>query len=158
MSTPMQPYAIDLTAIHSRIGQELVVSPWVSISQRKIDAFAEAIDDRQRIFVDPLRAAAESPFETTIAHGFLVLSLISSMLSQSLEIRGMRMAINYGLDRVRFMAPVHAGATIRTRFTVGDVQERPDHVRVTWKVVVERQHEDKPCCVADWVTRYYKQA
>lgn len=158
MSTPMQPYAIDLTAIHSRIGQELVVSPWVSISQRKIDAFAEAIDDRQWIFVDPLRAAAESPFETTIAHGFLVLSLISSMLSQSLEIRGMRMAINYGLDRVRFMAPVHAGATIRTRFTVGDVQERPDHVRVTWKVVVERQHEDKPCCVADWVTRYYKQA
>ena len=158
MSTPMQPYAIDLTAIHSRIGQELVVSPWVSISQRKIDAFAEAIDDRQWIFVDPLRAAAESPFETTIAHGFLVLSLISSMLSQSLEIRGMRMAINYGLDRVRFMAPVHAGATIRTRFTVGDVQERPDHVRVTWKVVVERQHKDKPCCVADWVTRYYKQA
>jgi acyl dehydratase len=154
----MQPYAIDLTAIRSRIGQELVVSPWVSISQRKIDAFAEAIDDRQWIFVDPLRAAAESPFETTIAHGFLVLSLISSMLSQSLEIRGVRMAINYGLDRVRFMAPVHAGATIRTRFTVGDVQERPDHVRVTWKVVVERQHEDKPCCVADWVTRYYKQA
>lgn len=156
MATRMQPYTIDLTSLRSKLGQELVVSPWVPISQRKIDAFAEAIDDRQWIFVDPLRAAAESPFETTIAHGFLVLSLISSMLAQSLEISGVSMAINYGLNHVRFMAPVHAGGSIRTRFTVGDVEERPEYVRVTWKVTVERQHEDKPCCVADWVTRYYR--
>jgi acyl dehydratase len=152
----MQPYAIDLASLRSRIGQELVVSPWVAVGQRRIDAFAEAIDDRQWIFVDPLRAAAESPFETTIAHGFLVLSLISSMLSQSVEIQGVRMAINYGLNHVRFMAPVHAGATIRTRFAVGDVSEHPTYVRVTWKVTVERHHEEKPVCVAEWLTRYYR--
>ena len=152
----MTPFTIELTALASHVGKEVAVSPWVPISQRRIDAFAEAIDDRQWIFVDPLRAAAESPFETTIAHGFLVLSLISSMLRQSVEIPGVRMAINYGLDRVRFMAPVHAGAAIRTRFTVGDIEERPAYVRVTWHVTVERQHEDKPCAVAQWVTRYYR--
>lgn len=152
----MTPYTLDLTAFASHRGKEIAVSPWVPISQRRIDAFAEAIDDRQWIFVDPLRAAAESPFETTIAHGFLVLSLISSMLQQAVSITGARMTINYGLDRVRFMAPVHAGAQIRTRFTVGDVEERPTYVRVTWEVTVERQHEDKPCAVAQWVTRYYK--
>jgi acyl dehydratase len=152
----MTPYTLALSAFASHRGQEIAVSPWVSVSQRKIDAFAEAIDDHQWIFVDPLRAAAESPFETTIAHGFLVLSLISSMLEQSVVITGKRMAINYGLDRVRFMAPVHAGASIRTRFVVGDVEERPDYVRVTWHVTVERQHHDKPCAVAEWVTRYYR--
>jgi acyl dehydratase len=155
-TTHMEPYTLDLTAFAGLRGKELAVSPWVSISQKRIDAFAEAVDDRQWIFTDPLRAAAESPFEGTIAHGFLVLSLISSMLRQSVHINGTRMAINYGLDRVRFMAPVHAGASIRTRFTVGDVEEKPAYVRVTWTVVVERQHEDKPCCVADWVTRYYR--
>lgn len=122
----MTPYTLALSTFAGLRGQEIAVSPWVTVNQRKIDAFAEAIDDRQWIFVDPLRAAAESPFETTIAHGFLVLSLISSMLEQSVEITDKRMAINYGLDRVRFMAPVHAGAAIRTRFVVGDVEERPD--------------------------------
>lgn len=152
----MEPYKVNITALRARIGEELVVSPWVAVSQKRIDAFAEAIDDRQWIFVDPLRAAAESPFETTIAHGFLVLSLISSMLEQSVQIAGVRMAINYGLNQVRFMAPVHAGAAIRTRFAIGDVEETPAYVRVTWKVTVERQHEDKPCCVAEWLTRYYR--
>ncbi len=153
----MTPYTLPLSELGSRVGQELVVSPWVPISQKRIDAFAEAIDDRQWIFVDPLRAAAESPFETTVAHGFLVLSLISSMLMRSLDIGGVRMAVNYGLDRVRFMGPVQVGSAIRTRFTVGGVEERPDYVRVTWTVVVERQHEDKPCCVAEWVTRYCRE-
>jgi acyl dehydratase len=147
---------LDLTALAGLTGQEIAVSDWVSVSQRRIDDFAEVIDDHEWIFVDPLRAAAESPFETTIAPGLLVLSLISSMLRHSVDVGGARMTINYGLDRARFMAPVHAGAAIRTRFKIGQVVERPDYVRVTWGVTVERQHVDKPCAVAEWVTRYYR--
>jgi acyl dehydratase len=155
-ATIMDPYKLELTSLAGHRGKDVAVSDWVPVTQRRIDAFAEAVDDKQWIFVDPLRAAAESPFETTIAHGLLVLSLISSMLGQTIDIQGVRMAINYGLDRVRFLGPVHAGAAIRTRFAIGDVEERPEYVRVTWNVTVERQHHDKPVAVAVWVARYYR--
>jgi acyl dehydratase len=143
-----------LESLAQRVGQELVISDWVQISQRRIDEFAAVIEDPQWIHVDPLRAAAESPFETTVAHGFLVLSLLSRMLRQGLEVLDSPMAINYGLNRVRFSAPVHAGALIRGRFVVKAVRSRHDGVLVTWAVTVDRRHFEKPCCAAEWLVFY----
>jgi acyl dehydratase len=145
-----------LGALAQRIGQELVVSDWVPISQRLIDRFAELIDDQQWIHVDPLRAAAESPFETTVAHGFLVVSLMSQMLRNGLEVLDADMIINYGLNRLRFMAPVHAGALIRGRFAVQAVAPRADGVLVTWHVTIDRKHLEKPCGTAEWLVLYKK--
>lgn len=143
-----------LGALVERVGEELVVSDWVPVGQARIDAFAEVIEDPQWIHVDPLRAAAESPFETTVAHGFLVIALLSRMLRQGLEVLDSGIAVNYGLNRVRFTAPVHAGALIRGRFVVLRAEPRPGGMLVTWKVTVERRHGDKPCCTAEWLVLY----
>ena len=97
---------IDVRTLHERIGQEIAVSDWLEVSQGRIEQFAHATGDRQWIHVDPARAAAESPFKTTIAHGFLTLSLLSPLIRQSIQFTGLRMAINYGLNRVRFVSPV----------------------------------------------------
>jgi acyl dehydratase len=145
-----------LGALAQRIGQELVVSDWMPVHQRLIDGFAELIGDQQWIHVDPLRAAAESPYETTVAHGFLVVSLLSQMLRNGVEVLDADMAINYGMNRLRFPAPVHAGALVRGRFTVKAVDARPDGMLVTWQVTVERKHHEKPCCTAEWLVLYTK--
>ena len=149
----------NVAALRERVGQELAVSDWIDISQQRIDRFAESTEDRQWIHVDPARAAASSPFKTTIAHGFLTLSLVSVLLSDAVTLGGVRLAINYGVNRVRFVAPVPSGSRIRARFTPSTVEDAGGGaVQVTWGVIIEREHGDKPCCVADWVVRYYPEA
>jgi acyl dehydratase len=139
------------------VGKEVVVSDWLEVTQERIDRFAEAIDDRQWIHVDRKRAVAESPFGTTIAHGFLTLSLLSALLGESLKFAHVRMGVNYGLNRVRFTAPVPAGAKVRGRFTLQAIEDIPDNgVQMTWGVIVERDGGDKPCLVAEWLTRRYE--
>jgi len=132
------------------------VSGWVTISQERIDAFAEATDDRQWIHVDAERARRESPYGATVAHGFLTLSLISSLLRDAVHIDGVGMGVNYGLNRVRFPAPVVAGSRVRGHFRALAVEESDDGVKVTWSVTVEREGGTKPCCVGEWITMYYE--
>ena len=145
----------DVRSLRDRIGEEIAVSDWLAITQARIDAFAEATDDRQWIHVDPARAAVESPFHATIAHGFLTLSLLSALIRDAIAFTGLRMAINYGLNRVRFVAPVPAGSRVRARFAPASVEDASDGVQVTWQVTIEREGGDKPCCVAEWIVRYY---
>jgi acyl dehydratase len=137
------------------VGREVAVSEWVEVSQGRIDAFAEATEDRQWIHTDPGRAARESPFKGTIAHGFLTLSLLSELGRTAMRVGGVRMGINYGLDRVRFVAPVPAGARIRGRFKLSALEEFRGGAQATWEVSVEREGGDRPCCVAQWLVRYY---
>jgi acyl dehydratase len=145
----------DLAVLRDRIGQEIAVSDWIEITQERIDRFAEATDDLQWIHVDAARAAAESPFRTTIAHGFLTLSLVSTLVRRAMSFGGLRLAINCGLNRVRFIAPVPAGSRIRARFSPSSVGETGGGVQVTWNITIEREGADKPCCVAEWLVRYY---
>jgi acyl dehydratase len=145
----------DIRRLDADIGRELAVSDWIEITQSRIDQFAMATEDRQWIHVDAARAARESPYGAPIAHGFLTLSLVPVMLGGAIGVRGVRMAINYGLNRVRFVSPVPVGARIRGRFTALAVSERTDSIDVTWSVTVERDGGDKPCCVAEWIARYH---
>jgi acyl dehydratase len=145
----------DVRSLATRIGEEIAVSDWFEISQQRIDQFAAATGDSHWIHVDPARAAVDSPFKTTIAHGFLTLSLLSSLIRDAMTFSGLRMAINYGLNRVRFITPVPSGARVRARITAAAVAETGDSVQVTWGVIVERERSDKPCCVAEWIVRYY---
>ena len=137
------------------VGQEIAVTNWLEITQERISAFAEATDDRQWIHVDGERARRESPFGSTVAHGFLTLSLLSHFVREAVEIRQRRMVINYGLNRVRFPAPVRVGARVRARVTLTAAESVPDGVEATYHVVVEVEGSDKPCCAADWIVRYY---
>ena len=127
-------------------------SDWVTVTQERIDQFAEATEDRQWIHVDAERAARESPYGTTIAHGMLTLSLAGHLLRHSVVITGVRAAVNYGLNRVRFTAPVAAGARIRGRFNVLTTEPAKDGLKVTWRVVVE--DEARTVLVADWIVLY----
>lgn len=136
------------------VGRSFGPTDWLLMEQPRIDAFAEATGDRQWIHVDTARAAG-SPFKGTIAHGFLTLSLVSALGQQAMRIEGVRMAINYGLNRVRFITPVPAGSRIRGRFVPIAVSHETDGAQVTWRVTIEREHADKPCCVAEWLVRYY---
>ena len=139
------------------VGKEIGVSDWILVTQERIDCFAEATGDRQWIHVDRERAIRESPFGTTVAHGFLTLSLISQLVGQVVRVRGgSRLTINYGLNRVRFPAPVGAGARIRGRFTLLRFMERGDAYEAVLGCSVECERNDKPCCIAEWVVRYYK--
>ena len=146
---------IDVRTIGSRVGEEIAVSDWLEVTQARINQFAEATGDHQWIHVDPLRAAKESPFKSTIAHGFLTLSLLSMLIRESIQVTGLRMAINYGLNRVRFVSPVPAGSRIRARITLQAVDEVSGGFQVTWQVTIERERGDKPAGVADWIVRYY---
>jgi acyl dehydratase len=144
-----------VTKLGEFVGREVGVSEWVEVSQERINQFAEATEDRQWIHTDPERAARESPFERTIAHGFLTLSLLSELMRLAVSVGGVRMGVNYGLDRVRFVSPVPAGSRIRGRFTLSALKEKRSGAQATWDVTVEREGEDKPCCVAEWLVRYY---
>ncbi len=137
------------------VGREVGLGGWVEVSQERVNAFAEATEDRQWIHTDPERAARESPFGQTIAHGFLTLSLLSELGRTALSVGGVRMGINYGLNRVRFVSPVPAGSRIRGRFTLAALEEIKGGVEATWKVTVEREGGGKPACVAEWLVRYY---
>src|SRR5688572_10384154 len=130
----------DVRSLRDRIGEEVGVSDWLAITQARIEAFAEVTGDRQWIHVDPERAAADAPLHTTIAHGFLTLALLSALIRDAIELEGLRMAINYGLNRVRFVAPVPSESRVRARFTPASVEDAADGVQVTWQVTVEREH------------------
>jgi acyl dehydratase len=146
-----------ISQLRELVGQEVAVSDWVEVTQARINQFAEATGDHQWIHLDAERAAKESPYGATIAHGFLTLSLLSFLMSQAIEIRQRpRMGINYGLNRVRFPAAVPAGALVRGRFTLQSLEDFPGGVQLTWGVVVECQGSDKPCCVAEWIGRRYE--
>jgi acyl dehydratase len=137
-------------------GQELGVTDWVAIPQERIDQFAAATGDRQWIHVDVERAQRESPYGTTVAHGFLTLSLLTQFIRQTVAIHGLKMGVNYGLNRVRFPAPVRAGSKVRGRVELRSVREFEGGAEPTFRVTVECEGTDKPCCVAEWVVRYYE--
>jgi acyl dehydratase len=138
--------------IRAHIGLEVGVSSWITIDQARIDAFADATEDRQFIHVDPA-AAAQTPFGGTIAHGFLSLSLLSRMGAEAMLVpEAVKMAINYGLDRVRFLAPVRSGSRVRGRFTLDSVEEKaPGQVLLRHNVIVEIEGEEKPALSAVWL-------
>jgi acyl dehydratase len=138
------------------LGKEIGVSEWFTVTQERIAQFAEATEDRQWIHLDRGRAARESPFGTTIAHGFLTLSLISRFMKDVIQVQsGVGMAINYGLNRVRFPSPVRAGSKIRARVTLLNVKEVPGAYETAFSVTVESEGGEKPCCVAESLVRYY---
>jgi acyl dehydratase len=140
--------------IKARIGEELGVGEWVEVSQERIDQFAEATGDHQWIHVDEERAK-QGPFGQTIAHGYLTLSLIPSLGGGSLGVPGTKMGVNYGLDRVRFIAPVPAGSRVRARRKLLDVTEGEGFVQLKTEVTVEIEGKDKPACVAETIGRAY---
>lgn len=139
--------------LSSRVGEEVGVSDWQQITQDQIDMFADATNDHQWIHVDLDRAKA-GPFGTTIAHGFLTLSMISGLAPQ-LSPEGVEMVINYGLDRVRFISPVPVGSRIRARTVVRDVSEVAGGAQVKNEITVELEGSPKPACVAESLIRYY---
>jgi acyl dehydratase len=143
---------VSLNEIRAHIGEEIGVSSWLVVDQQRIDAFAEATEDRQFIHTDPA-AAAQTPFDGTIAHGFLTLSLLSRMGAEAMLIPdSVKMAVNYGLDRVRFLAPVRSGKRVRGRFTLDSVEEKaPGQVLMRHTVTVEIEGEEKPALTAQWL-------
>jgi acyl dehydratase len=143
--------------LRSLIGQEVAVGEWLAVEQSRIDLFADATGDHQWIHLDVTRARTESPYGGTIAHGFLTLSLLSQLSRQCVEIRGdFKMRINYGLNRVRFPAPVAAGARIRPRFRLLALEEIDDGYQVVWAVTIEAEGSRKPVLYAEWLVRLYQ--
>ena len=146
-----------LDELRGLLGQETGVSHWIGVDQAMIDAFADLTGDHQFIHVDPARARAETPFGGTIAHGFLTLSLLPAMArSARPAIAGARMGVNYGFERIRFLAPVPAGARLRGRFTLAQIDERaPGEVTLAWDVTVEIEGGSRPALAARWISRQY---
>jgi acyl dehydratase len=144
---------LNLTEIRCRIGDEVGVSSWIAVDQARIDAFAEATEDRQFIHVDPA-AATHTPFGGTIAHGFLTLSLLSRMAAEAMLVPdSLKMIVNYGLERVRFLAPVGVGKRIRGRFLLDSVEDKaPGRILMRHAVTVEIEDEAKPALTALWLT------
>ena len=144
--------------IRARIGDEVGVSDWLTVDQARIDAFADATEDRQFIHVDPA-AAAQTPFGGTIAHGFLTLSLLSRMAADAMVLPGtLTMAVNYGFDRVRFIAPVRAGRRVRGRFILDSVEQKaPGQILMRHTVTVEIEGADKPALSALWLSLLFTQ-
>ena len=143
---------VPIADIRDRVGKEIGVSSWLTMDQHRIDEFAESTEDRQFIHVDP-QAAAQTPFGTTIAHGFLSLSMLSRMAADAMLVPdSMRMAVNYGLDRVRFIAPVKSGKRIRGRFRLDSIEEKaPGQLLLRHTVTVEIEGEEKPALTAEWL-------
>ena len=142
-------------SLRDNVVKEVAVTGWMTVAQERISRFADVTEDRQWIHVEPERAAKESPYGATVAHGFLTLSLLSRFLRQSIRVEGVRMGMNYGLNKVRFPAPVPAGSKIRARFTLQSVEDIKGGLQAVWDVVIECEGSEKPCCVAEWLIRYY---
>jgi acyl dehydratase len=140
--------------LRAAVGTELGRSDWILIDQERIDRFAEATGDLQWIHTDPERAA-ESPFGSTIAHGFLTLSLLSVIGEQALQVNGIRMGVNYGVNKVRFPAPVPVGSRVRGHMTLVDLTDVSGGVQLVTQVTIVRENSDKPVCVAESVSRLY---
>ena len=151
----MSKTSLKIRDLESRVGQEIAVSPWVAVPQERIDLFAKATEDYQWIHVDPARAKA-SPFGTTIAHGFLTLSMLPKLTESTFEFSDRKMGVNYGLNKVRFTSPVPAGSKIRARFVLAKFEKiEGNGVQTTWGVTFEREGGDKPVCVAESIGRHY---
>jgi acyl dehydratase len=140
--------------LRAAVGEQLGWTEWREIDQKRIDLFAEATGDHQWIHVDPEKAAL-GPFGTTIAHGYLTLSLIPSLTPQLLLVEGVKMGVNYGVNKVRFPAPVPVGSRLRATAEVADVTEVGGGIQLVTKVTIEREGGDKPVCVAETVARFY---
>jgi acyl dehydratase len=142
--------------VKASIGREAGASQWFAVPQDLIDQFAALTGDRQWIHVDPERARRESPFGTTVAHGFLTVALLSRLVSEAIDLRTeSKMRVNYGFNRLRFPAPVPAGARIRARVTPNAVREVEGGIEIAWGVVVEIEHQAKPALAAEWLVRIY---
>jgi acyl dehydratase len=150
---------IVLQSLHSLndfVGREIAVTSWLGVTQERIQQFADATDDRQWIHLDAERAKRESPYGATIAHGFLTLSLVSHFLREAIQLpREVRQTINYGLNRVRFPAPVRAGENVRARIRLQSCKELSGSVEAVFEITIEAENRAKPCCVAEWIVRYY---
>lgn len=136
-------------------GRELAVSDWILVSQAMIDEFAKATDDHQWIHVDVERARREAPSGRTIAHGFLIVSLLAPMFENTIQIGGTSASINYGFNKLRFTGPVMSETRARARFTLAAYEEVKGGAQLTWSVTVEREGEEKPAVVAEWLMRRY---
>jgi len=145
----------NLEELAAKVGQEVVVSDWLEVTQERIDQFADATGDHQWIHVDVERARRESPFGTTIAHGFLTLSLLSHFLNNSLAFGNSKMGVNYGCNRLRFTAPVKSGSRLRARLKLKEFQRIEGGVQMIWDVAMECEGQEKPVLVAEWVGRRY---
>jgi acyl dehydratase len=143
-----------LADLQPLVGQEVAVSDWITIDQARIDRFAEATGDHQWIHVDPVRAAA-GPFKATVAHGFLTLSMLPELSASAIEVADTRMGVNYGLNRVRFPAPVPSGSRLRGRFRLLAYEPIEGGAQLTLEVTMEREGSSKPVCVAESVARRY---
>lgn len=152
----MKKFAVAKPAeLKNYVGDDLALSDWVCVTQDMVDLFAQSTGDHQWIHVDVERASRDTPFKSTIAHGFLTLSLLSKFLNDTIDLGVSKMGINYGLNRVRFTAPVKSDSMVRARFNLKQVVSIDDGVQLEWEVTVEAQNEVKPVLVAEWLTRRY---
>ncbi len=151
---------ISLGELEAKLGEEIGVSDWLVVDQDLIDDFARVTRDHQFIHVDPARAASEGPYAGTVAHGLLTLSLLPTLSESALpKIAGIRSSVNYGFDRVRFLAPVPSGARVRARFRLKTINLRaPGAVLTTWEVQVEIEGAERPAIVTDWLGLRYMEA
>ncbi len=154
----MPPFIVkNAQALREFVGKDIGRTGWFRVTQERITQFAEATEDSQWIHVDAARARDESPYGGAIAHGFLTLSLISHFVNEAIQIQsGVRLAVNYGLNRVRFPAAVRAGSRIRASVALLRFEEMAEGVTATYAVTIEIEDFDKPCCVAEWIVRYYR--
>ncbi len=146
-----------LKSLEEFVGREVAVTGWLTVTQERIQQFAEATEDRQWIHVNADRARRESPYRATVAHGFLTLSLLSYFVRQAIQLPSeVQRTINYGLNCVRFPAPVRAGERIRARIHLKAYRELSDSVEAIFEITVETEGAEKPCCVAEWILRYFQ--
>ena len=153
----MPPLILDsLQQLNAHVGKEIATSSWMQITQQRIQQFANATGDSQWIHVDEERARRESPYGATIAHGFLTLSLMTHFLREAIQLPGeVRQSINYGLNRVRFPVPVRAGEQIRARIELQSYKDLSGSVEAVFNITIETENSMKPCCVAEWILRYF---
>ena len=142
-------------ALEAALGTEVAVSEWATITQDRVNLFAEATDDPQWIHVDVERATQQSPFGGTVAHGYLTLSLLPKFLEATIDVRFCRMSINYGANKIRFPAPMRTGRRMRGRFSLLALERLADCVQTVWQYTAEQEGGDKPVCVAEVVLRQY---
>jgi acyl dehydratase len=143
-----------LQDLQSQVGQEIGLSDWVTVDQKRIDQFAQATGDHQWIHVDPVKAA-QGPFGKTIAHGFLTLSLLPELFAKAFDIADVRMGVNYGLNKVRFTAPVPAEGRVRGRFVLREYQPLEGGAQLTVEATIELEGSGKPACIAETLSRRY---
>jgi acyl dehydratase len=144
-----------LKELKELVGQEVAVSDWIDITQERVNQFAQATGDLQWIHIDVERSRKESPYGGTIAHGFLTLSLLPMLMQSAIVMPDVKMGVNYGLNKVRFPAPLPVGGRVRARMTLMAVEDIPAGAQMTWLVTMEREDGDKPVCVAESISRRY---